>query len=143
QAHPKLVKNVFTAVQVVTALSGIFDEGASEPLLPLEQAGEAALEGEAAEGAAAEAGQAAEGAATDANKLNHIFGNSQHGLDGIVKGLGSQQAAFNALQQATEAAVEKQGLTGVFETTVQVAGETVTVRGNVIGGIVKIGTAFK
>jgi len=80
---------------------------------------------------------------SDANKLNHIFGNAQHGLDGIVKNLGSQQAAMNALQQATEAAVQQQGLTGVFETQVQVAGETVTVRGNVINGAVKIGTAFK
>jgi hypothetical protein len=50
---------------------------------------------------------------------------------------------MNALQQATEAAVQQQGLTGVFETTVQVAGETVTVRGNVVNGVVKIGTAFK
>ena len=53
--------------------------------------------------------------ASDANKLNHIFGNAQHGLDGIVKNLGSQQAAMNALQQATEAAVQQQGLTGVLK----------------------------
>jgi hypothetical protein len=79
----------------------------------------------------------------DANKLNHIFGNARHGLDGVVNNLGSQQAAMNALQQATEAAVQQQGLTGVFETTVQVAGETVTVRGNVVNGVVRIGTAFK
>lgn len=95
-------------------------------------------EGEAAAGAGT-----AENAAVNANKLSHIFGNAQHGLDGIVNSLGSQQAAMNALQQATEAAVRQQGLTGVFETTVQVAGETVTVRGNVIDGVVKIGTAFK
>ncbi len=87
--------------------------------------------------------QAAENAGADANKLNHIFGNAQHGLDGVVNSLGSQQAAMNALQQATEVAVQQQGLTGVFETTVQVAGETVTVRGNVVNGVVKIGTAFK
>ncbi len=36
-----------------------------------------------------------------------------------------------------------QGLKGVFQTTVQVAGETITVRGNVVGGQALIGTAFK
>jgi len=56
---------------------------------------------------------------------------------------GSEEAAFQAIQQATEAAVQRQGLTGVFETAVEVAGETITVRGNVVGEAVKIGTAFK
>ena len=86
---------------------------------------------------------AAESETPEANKLNHIFGNAQHGLGGIVNSLGSQSAAFNAIQEETQTAVEQQGLTGVFETQVQVAGETVTVRGNVENGVVKIGTAFK
>ena len=30
----------------------------------------------------------------------------------------------------------------IFEKTVQVAGESITVRGNVVDGVVKIGTAF-
>ena len=68
---------------------------------------------------------------------------TRHNLTDLVVKFGSQEAAFKAIQQATEAAVQQQGLTGVFQTTVRVAGETVTVRGNVIGGVVKIGTAFK
>jgi hypothetical protein len=56
---------------------------------------------------------------------------------------GSQQAAFDAIQQATETAVQQQGISGVFQTTIQVAGQIITVRGNVISGVVKIGTAFK
>jgi hypothetical protein len=81
--------------------------------------------------------------ATDANKLSHIFGKAEHGLEGVVKQFGSQAAAFEAMQQAAEAAVKAKKLTGVFEVTVKVGGEMVTVRGNVIEGVVKIGTAFK
>ena len=47
------------------------------------------------------------------------------------------------MQQATEAAVKSQGLTGLFETAVQVGTETITVRGNIVNGVVKIGTAYK
>jgi hypothetical protein len=82
-------------------------------------------------------------AAIDANKLNHIFGDAGHNLDPLVKEFGSQESAFNALQQATDAAVRQQGLTGVFETTVQVGDQTVTVRGAVVDGDARIGTAFQ
>ena len=79
----------------------------------------------------------------DANKLNHIFGNTGHGLDTLVRQSGSQEAAYVALQRATEATVKAQNIKGVFETTVKVGAETITVRGNVVDGAVKIGTAFK
>ena len=79
----------------------------------------------------------------DANKLTHIFGKPGHGLDGVVEQLGSQEAAYQAMQKATEAAVKSQGLTGLFRTTIQGGGETITVKGNVVNGVVKIGTAFK
>ena len=78
----------------------------------------------------------------DPNKLKHIFGQERHNLSGVVNQFGSQQKAFNAIQQATESAVRSQGLTGVFETTVKVGTETITVRGNIVDGAVKIGTAF-
>jgi hypothetical protein len=60
-----------------------------------------------------------------------------------INSFGSEEAAYNAIQQATQAAVKQQGLTGIFETTVQVTGETITIRGNIINGVVAIGTAFK
>lgn len=79
----------------------------------------------------------------DENKLRHLFGKPQHKLDDLVKTYGSEKEAFLALQRATQEAVKKQKIKGIFETTVKVGGETVKVRGNVVNGVVKIGTAFK
>jgi hypothetical protein len=79
----------------------------------------------------------------DPNKLHHIFGQAKHRLDSVVGKFGSRGAAFKAIQQATEEAVAAKGLSGKFETAVEVAGETINVRGIVMEGIVKIGTAFK
>src|SRR5207249_914718 len=67
----------------------------------------------------------------EANKLNHIFGKAEHNLGPLVERLGSQEAVFTAVQDATQAAVKSGDLTGVFETTVSVAGQNVVVRGNV------------
>jgi hypothetical protein len=79
----------------------------------------------------------------NANKLNHIFGRAAHNLDVLVSEFGSQEAAYSALQKATQQAVSQQGLTGVFETSVKVGSQTVTVRGAVVDGVAKIGTAFQ
>lgn len=65
-----------------------------------------------------------------------------HNLDPIVQAFGSQEAAFSAIQAATQATAEAQGLTGVFETAVPVGGAQVVVRGIVINGVANIGTAF-
>jgi hypothetical protein len=78
----------------------------------------------------------------DANKLNHIFGKAAHNLGPLVEKFGSQEATFNAVQSATQTAVKSGGITGVFETTVNVAGQNVVVRGNVIEGTARIGTFF-
>jgi hypothetical protein len=80
--------------------------------------------------------------AVDANKLSHIFDNPAHDLDTVVEQLGSQGNAYAAIQSAAEAAVNSGNLTGVFETVVDVAGTQVTVRGAVVNGAVRIGTAF-
>jgi len=85
----------------------------------------------------------AEEAAASANKVNHIFGNAAHNLDPLVSEFGSQQAAYNALKQATQAAVAQQRVTGVFEISVKVGSQNVTVRGAVVNGVAEIGTAFK
>jgi RHS repeat-associated protein len=79
----------------------------------------------------------------DPNKLNHIFGKQQHGLGNFLKQFGGDQTkAFNAIQQAIQQHVTSKGITGVFEQVVNVGGTSIIVRGNVIDGIVKIGTAF-
>ena len=76
----------------------------------------------------------------DANKLNHIFGKAGRNLGPLVERFGSQEAAFNAVQDATQALVKSQGLSGIFKTTVQVGGRDLIVKGNVIDGVVRIGT---
>ena len=76
-----------------------------------------------------------------ANKLHHIFGKPQHNLDALVKQYGSEEAAYEAIAEAAGKATA--GSTGIFEVTVNVGGEAITVRGAVVAGIVKIGTAFK
>ena len=86
---------------------------------------------------------AAENINSLANRLNHIFGKAQHNLGPLLQQFsGSQEAAFDALKTATEVAVNAKSLTGVFETVVQVGGLQVTVRGAVVSGAIKIGTAF-
>jgi hypothetical protein len=80
--------------------------------------------------------------AADANKLGHIFGQARHNLGPLVQKLGSQEAAFTAVQSAAQSAVRSQRLSGVFQTTVNVAGQNVVVRGNVIDGVARIGTFF-
>jgi RHS repeat-associated protein len=84
-----------------------------------------------------------EAARVDPNKLNHIFGEAEHNLGNLVSEFGSEESAFNAVQRAAETVVKSKGLQGVFEETVRVGTETVTVRGAVVNGVVKIGTAFK
>ena len=101
----------------------------------------------AAADAALQAARAAKAARNcpkiDPNKLRHIFDNARHDLGSLLSQFKSKEEAFTAIQQATQAVVQQQKLTGVFETTVQVGGQTITVRGNVIHGVAQIGTAFK
>lgn len=76
------------------------------------------------------------------NDVNHVFGQTKHNLSGLVSEYGSSEKAMNALQQATEQKVAANGISGIFKEVVKVGSETVTVKGNVINGIVRIGTAF-
>jgi len=78
----------------------------------------------------------------DANKANHIFGDPRHNMDPVLNQFGSRESAFAAIKQSTEQVVQALGLQGVFETQVPVGSSIVTVRGNIVGGTVRIGTAF-
>lgn len=78
----------------------------------------------------------------DPNKLHHIFGKAGHNLGPLVQKFGTQEGTFTAVESATQALVKSQGLTGVFETTVNVAGQNVVVRGTVMEGVARIGTFF-
>jgi RHS repeat-associated protein len=80
----------------------------------------------------------------DPNKLNHIFGKKEHNLDTFLSKFGGDQVkAYNALEKVTQQYVNSNKITGTFkDIIVNVNGVDVTVRGTVINGQVKIGTAF-
>ncbi len=79
----------------------------------------------------------------ESNKLNHIFGKSGHKLGPLVSQFGNEQTAFQAVEQAAVAEANRLGLSGVFEIALaNVGGFNVTVRGNIVNGILRIGTFF-
>ena len=76
--------------------------------------------------------------ATRAEKLGHIFVPT-HNLDPLVQQLGSREAVVEQMLGGVK------GLTpssGTFEIPVTIGGQTVVVRGAVVDGVVKLGTAF-
>lgn len=79
----------------------------------------------------------------DPNKIRHIFDNLDHNLDDLVSIFGSKEEAYKAMKEAKEGFVNQKGIDGIFEEVIEVGGERIVVRGNVIDGEVYIGTAFK
>jgi RHS repeat-associated protein len=80
------------------------------------------------------------------NAANHIFGPKslgRHNLGGVLNAFkGDATAAFYSLENAAQALANQGAIRGVFQTTVEVAGSQVTVRGAVIDGIAQLSTAF-
>ena len=80
------------------------------------------------------------------NTANHIFGPkslTKHNLGPVLEAFGGDKvAATYALQNAAQALANRGAIKGVFDTTVQVAGHNVTIRGAVIEGIANLRTAF-
>jgi RHS repeat-associated protein len=72
-------------------------------------------------------------------KVAHIFDKAQHNLGPLVNKVGGQENTVRAVLNALNGKLPS---SGVFETTVTVAGESVVVRGSVINGVPKIGTMF-
>jgi len=133
------VKAVETVV--LGGAAKIAGAGASPAAAPAE-ASEAAAE-KSAPTAPAEQSAAKVPGAVNPNRLHHIFGKSQHNLGNLVSEFGSEVKAFEAMQKAAEVVVKQKGIKGVFEEAVQVGTQKITIRGNVVDGAVKIGTAFK
>lgn len=79
--------------------------------------------------------------AARANRIHHVFGKPDHNLHDVSSRLGGDAKAYRTIEQATVKAT-KDFKDGVFETTVKVAGENVTVRGAVINGETRLSTAF-
>jgi hypothetical protein len=80
----------------------------------------------------------------DPNKLKHIFGKPEHNLGNFLKKFGGdQEKAYKALEGVTQKYVNINNITGNFkDIVVNVNGIDITVRGTVINGVAKIGTAF-
>lgn len=85
--------------------------------------------------------------AVDPNKLNHIFGKAVHNLDDVVSAAGSREAAFGAMERGAQSALDAGKLTtdsrGLFETVVNIGGVDVSVRGAVVDGVARIGSAWR
>jgi RHS repeat-associated protein len=89
--------------------------------------------------AARQAAQKAEQALQ--NKLHHVFDNPKHKLDACVKEFGGdKKKALDAIQDA----LKQQNLPNnqLFQTTVKVGNNTVTVIGKTVNGTPSVGTAF-
>ena len=79
----------------------------------------------------------------DTNRIHHIFGQARHNLDPLVARFGgSREAAYTAVESATQTVVRSQRLSGVFETAVRVADFNVVVRGRVMDNVARISTFF-
>jgi len=81
------------------------------------------------------------------NDIHHLFNKPGHNLDRLLRDFnGDKLRAHNAILDAAQRHVTQNNLTGVIDVsrqiTVNVAGHNVVVRGAVIDGIFKIGTAF-
>jgi RHS repeat-associated protein len=70
---------------------------------------------------------------SDSNRMNHIFGNPGHKLDGLVRAFGSTDKVVGAVSRAVLSAGKLQtNANGVFSVVVKVGGQNVEVRGRVI-----------
>ncbi|MGE0267962.1 MAG: fibronectin type III domain-containing protein [Candidatus Omnitrophota bacterium] len=79
----------------------------------------------------------------DANKLIHIFDNPKHNLGEFLKSYGNnQKLAFRALQTAIQKSINKKGITGRFEESVNIGKYSIEIRGQVVNNQARIGTAF-
>jgi hypothetical protein len=80
------------------------------------------------------------------NAANHVFGPkslARHKLGEVFNAFnGDKVAAFNALERAAQKLADQGTIKGVFEATIEVAGQSVTVRGAVVEGTARVSTAF-
>lgn len=77
--------------------------------------------------------------ATTKNNLHHIFGKEGHDLDPLVEKYGSEEAVVKEMVRGLEG---KTPTDGEYIEEVNIGGKEVTVKGRVVNGIPRIGTAF-
>jgi hypothetical protein len=80
------------------------------------------------------------------NKRNHIFANPDHNLDALVQHYGSEEEAYRAIVDTVNRAQQDGKLStnrrGLYEQVFDVGGYPVMVRGRIVNGLVRIGTAW-
>jgi len=76
----------------------------------------------------------------DPNKLRHIFDKDDHNLTKLVEAANSREEAFRAVEKAVQQKADNGEIADRYETIVDVLGNSVTVRGKVIGGKARIGS---
>ena len=86
------------------------------------------------------------GGTNDPNKLNHIFANPNHNLNALVQQFGSRRSAGRAIFEAVDQGYRSGRLIldafGRYEQLFDVGGYPVMVRGRIVNGLVRIGTAW-
>ena len=83
----------------------------------------------------------------DPTNLQHVFGKTQHDLDQLLNAYkGDQTTAYQSIQMEAQTYVNQNGITGVIDSsnefTIKAGGYNVTVHGNVMDGVFRLGTAF-
>jgi hypothetical protein len=82
----------------------------------------------------------------DPNRRRHIFGEPRHNLEPLVRQYGGEEATGQAIENAVNDAFDGGHLItddkGVYEQVFDIGGNSVTVSGRVIDGMVHVGTAW-
>ncbi len=82
----------------------------------------------------------------DPNKLHHLFGDSKHNLDVLVREFGSEEVAGSAIIETVNQAYLQGGLVvdrrGRYQQVFDIGGYPVTVRGRIVSGIARVGSAW-
>jgi hypothetical protein len=82
----------------------------------------------------------------DPNKRNHILANPTHNLDALVRHYGSEEEAYRAIVDTVNRGQQDGKLStnerGLYKQVFDVGGYPVMVRGKIVNGLVRIGTAW-
>jgi hypothetical protein len=76
------------------------------------------------------------------NDMHHIFGNPRHNLSRFIERYGSREAAGRAVEAALAAGALSPNARGVFEATLNIDGDRITVRGVIHQGTARVGSAW-
>lgn len=79
--------------------------------------------------------------ATSESKLAHIIDPDKHGFGDVVQAAGGRTEAMQAIVDSLNDGSDLP-TSGVFEVSRTIYGESVTIRGAVVDGVPRIGTAF-